>query len=279
MKNPHEYLKSEDEPSTSSFLVETMQLIGKSDKETLENILKKVNLEKRSEPTKNKAKEFTKLCKECGIPADCVKTFAESWVKSDKLSENTPNHYFVEVFTGNEWQTVDPNSKSLQLSPSKTYEIKGQKYIKYTEGEDPDLAEHIKISNQEHVAEYIQLQLKKDIGEISKKEYDDAIKQEMVKLIEKLESDFNKKDVERFMFLQTHPDHEKEPLFCRERMLYDRLVVLNAAKRSLNMFPDIKKDYERELEKYQKLKQASENDKLYQKEMAAWIEQNKELKN
>ncbi|MBW2966505.1 transglutaminase domain-containing protein [Candidatus Woesearchaeota archaeon] len=280
MKDPKEYLETGKPVGSGSYLIETMNLIGQTNQETLENILKKVNLETKNKSSKKKALAFIESCRDCGISASYVGTFAESWVKAEELPEVVQNHPFVEVYVESEWQSVDPTNETLKLFPSGTYQIEGNDYIKYAEGVNPNSLKERTIKSQEDMvlkAPYIQLQLKRSIGQLSEEDYNAVIKQEMAKLVKRLEIDFNSKDQNRFNFLQIQPEHRSNPLFYRERMLYNRLVVMSTTKISLDMLPELKETYEKELQRYQTLKKASEDSELYKKETDAWIRQEKNL--
>ena len=113
---------------------------------------------------------------------------------------------------------------------------------------------------------------------MTKEEYRIAIKQEMIELVKKLEIDFNEKDQLRFAFLQNQEDHKKDPLFFKERMFYDRLVVLDSIHKNRDFLPEFEEEYKKELKRYENLKNAPEDSALYKEEMTDWMKQCSSLK-
>ncbi|MBW2965563.1 hypothetical protein KY342_00500 [Candidatus Woesearchaeota archaeon] len=96
------------------------------------------------------------------------------------------------------------------------------------------------------------------------------IKEELFQIIRRLERNFNEQDEERFNELRTQ--YLTEPIFFREWMMYDRLVVL-AMLQEYKI--ELKETYDENIVIYLGIKYASEKSESYQKELKAWKEANK----
>ena len=159
--HPKQYLAFPDTlGDRAAILAQASKLKGKSDRETLQNVL--AWMDRNLKYDKDKAYRWSnyddamrsKTCGGCadqgivcgvllkgaGIPALWVKTMDVAWIwdfKKNRPFKSWSGHVFLEVFVNGKWSLLDPGGKTLyeDYSP-KTRILPGQRFA-YHKGNDP----------------------------------------------------------------------------------------------------------------------------------------------